>query len=51
MEEGMGDFRFSFKAKFKMGDVEDDCDMWLNYSQGDYGSIDRRVVAEMLKRY
>ena len=38
----MGDFRFHFEAKFSMGDVEDSCNMSLNYSEGE-GSIDKRV--------
>lgn len=38
----MGDYRFSFKAKLSMGDVEEEKDMWLNYSPGET-NIDRRV--------
>lgn len=40
----MGDFRFSFKAEFSMGDVEDKCDMWLNWSPGEDVAIDQRVL-------
>lgn len=42
----MGDFRFSFKATFAMGNVEDKCDMWLNWSpyDGDGHPIDHRVI-------
>lgn len=39
----MGDYRFSFKAEFQMGDVSDKTDMWLNYTPRD-GIIDHRVI-------
>lgn len=39
----MGDYRFCLKAEFHMGDVEDKCDMWVNYSPGTHTGIDRRV--------
>lgn len=40
----MGDFRFSFKATFRMGDVSDTCDMWLNWSPDEDTDIDQRVL-------
>ena len=41
----MGDFRFSFKAEFQMGDFKDECDMWLNWSpDGWHGEVDHRVI-------
>lgn len=40
----MGDFRFSFKATFEMGDVKDTCDMWLNWSPDEDAFIDQRVL-------
>lgn len=42
----MGDFRFSFKATFEMGNVKDECDMWLNWSprDGDAYPVDHRVI-------
>lgn len=41
----MGDFRFSFKATFEMGNVKDKCDMWLDWSpDNEVHPIDRRVI-------
>lgn len=49
----MGDFRFSLKAKFSMGDVEDECDMWLNWSPDEMVDpyIDRRVLEWLRKNF
>lgn len=48
----MGDFRFSFKATFTMGNVEDTCDMWLNWSPGDDAyPVDHRVISWLQKNF
>lgn len=38
----MGDFRFSLKAKFSMGDVQEEKDFNLNYSPRD-SNLDHRI--------
>lgn len=42
----MGDYRFSLKMTFEMGDTKDQTDMWLNWSPDDQrdSMIDRHVV-------
>lgn len=39
----MGDYRFRLKISFKMGNVADNCDVWLNYSRAEFTNIDRSV--------
>lgn len=41
----MGDFRFCFKGTFRMGNVEQTRDMWLNYTPVEGGIIDETVLA------